>query len=497
VHECFIRQWHPAGEECQFDWGEMKLCIAGRWMKLRMAAFALPHSNHRRGYLFIREHTLAFQEAHRNYFHDIGHIPVRMVYDNMRVAVKSFVGSEKHPTDALLDLSNFYGLEWRFCNARRGNEKGTVEETVKVLRKAYYSVPDRLTLQEVKVRDYTNKIEVLEKGTVVAAHEKTADGLWKLTLEHYLTTLSHKPGAVRNAEALRQAPDGIRRLFSSSFETCPKDFVELLLFAREKGKTYEDVEEAYDRLRKSRVSHVTLELMKQALLPGVCRQGKEGGLDLERFLCELLQAENEQRAENAQKKRLKTAGFPQYKYMEELDMEELPEGARLLADELKTLKFVREGRSAVFYGNPGTGKTHLSIALGILACRERMTVMFTSVPHLITQIKECRSQQTLHALETRFRRYDLVICDEFGYMACDKEGGELLFNHLSLRAEDRSTIITTNLAFDRWGEIIRDKVLVAAMVDRLTHNAHLINMNGQSYRLKETKAFNEQKQNEK
>ena len=343
VHECFIRQWHPAGEECQFDWGEVKLCIAGRWMKLRMAAFALPHSNHRRGYLFIREHTLAFQEAHRNYFHDIGHIPVRMVYDNMRVAVKSFVGSEKHPTDALLDLSNFYGLEWRFCNARRGNEKGTVEETVKVLRKeafsvkdhfdsigeaqayldrvceklnrtgkskataevarlaeedfaamrpctddfgcfqlverkvnnygvitvgkAYYSVPDRLTLQEVKVRDYTNKIEVLEKGTVVAAHEKTADGLWKLTLEHYLTTLSHKPGAVRNAEALRQAPDGIRRLFSSSFETCPKDFVELLLFAREKGKTYEDVEEAYDRLRKSRVSHVTLELMKQALLP--------------------------------------------------------------------------------------------------------------------------------------------------------------------------------------------------------------------------------------
>ena len=82
-------------------------------------------------------------------------------------------------------------------------------------------------------------------------------------------------------------------------------------------------------------------------------------------------------------------------------------------------------------------------------------------------------------------------------VSCDKEAGELLFNHLSLMAEDRSTIITTNLAFDRWGEIIRDKVLVAAMVDRLTHNAHLINMNGQSYRLKETKAFNEQKQNEK
>ena len=158
------------------------------------------------------------------------------------------------------------------------------------------------------------------------------------------------------------------------------------------------------------------------------------------------------------------------------------------------MKFVREGRSAVFYGNPGTGKTHLSIALGILACRERMTVMFTSVPHLITQIKECRSAQTQHALETRFRRYDLVICDEFGYMACDKEGGELLFNHLSLRAGTKSTIVTTNLSFDRWGEIIKDKILVNALVDRLTHKAYLVNMNGQSYRLKETRDFNQKLQ---
>ena len=346
VHECFIRQYHPAGEECQFDWGEVKLYIGGRRMKLRMAAFALPHSNHRRGYLFIREHTLAFQEAHRDYFHDIGRIPMRMVYDNMRVAVKSFVGSEKHPTDALLELAGFYAFDFRFCNARRGNEKGTVEETVKVLRKeafsvrdhfdtledaqayldkvcermnrtgksrataeiarlaeedfaamrpctddfgcfqmverkvnnygvitmdkAFYSVPDRLTLKTVMVRDYTNKIEVLEGGSVIATHEKVPAGGWKLTLEHYLTTLSHKPGAVRNAEALRQAPDGIRRVFCGAFEQCPRDFVELLLFAKEKGMTYEDITEAYDGLKKSRVREVTLALMKAAMVPEKC-----------------------------------------------------------------------------------------------------------------------------------------------------------------------------------------------------------------------------------
>lgn len=223
--------------------------------------------------------------------------------------------------------------------------------------------------------------------------------------------------------------------------------------------------------------------------------GKEGW-SRARFLCELMQAEHEQREENAQVKRLKTAGFPQYKYLEELNQDELPEGVKPLLPELRTLNFVREGRNAVFYGNPGTGKTHLSIALGILACKQRMTVLFTSVPHLITQIKECRSQQTLHALETRFRKYDLVICDEFGYMACDKEGGELLFNHLSLRAGQKSTIITTNLAFDRWGEIIKDKILVNALVDRLTHKAYLINMNGESYRLKETRDFNQKLQKE-
>ena len=87
--------------------------------------------------------------------------------------------------------------------------------------------------------------------------------------------------------------------------------------------------------------------------------------------------------------------------------------------------------------------------------------------------------------------YDLVICDEFGYVSCDKEGGELLFNHLSLRAGKKSTIITTNLAFNRWGEVIKDKVLVAALVDRLTHKAMLINMTGESYRIKETKKLME------
>ncbi len=147
----------------------------------------------------------------------------------------------------------------------------------------------------------------------------------------------------------------------------------------------------------------------------------------------------------------------------------------------------------VLYGNPGTGKTHIATALGIKACRQDFTVLFTSVPVLLTQIREAKSNKTLRSLQLRFEKYDLVICDEFGYVSCDKEGGELLFNHLSLRAGKKATIITTNLAFNRWNEIIKDKVLVAAMVDRLTHKAYLVNMSGQSYRLKETQKMREYK----
>lgn len=226
---------------------------------------------------------------------------------------------------------------------------------------------------------------------------------------------------------------------------------------------------------------------------GVQAAAAEGNWSHTAFLRELLELEVERRIENRKNQRVKRAGFPQLKYLQELQRDELPEEACTLLPELETLDFIREGRNAVLYGNPGTGKTHLATALGIKACMDGYSVMFTSVPHLLTQIRECRSQMTLRQLELRFERFDLVVCDEFGYVSFDKEGGELLFNHLSLRAGKRSTIITTNLAFSRWNEVIKDKVLCAALVDRLTHKAFLVNMTGESYRVKETLNFSTKK----
>ena len=105
----------------------------------------------------------------------------------------------------------------------------------------------------------------------------------------------------------------------------------------------------------------------------------------------------------------------------------------------------------------------------------------------MTQLRESHAGRTLRQVEAQFEKYDLVICDEFGYVSFDKQGAELLFNHLSLRTGRKSTIITTNLGFDRWEEIFGDPVLTAALVDRLTHKAYLIDMNGESYRMKQTR----------
>ena len=218
----------------------------------------------------------------------------------------------------------------------------------------------------------------------------------------------------------------------------------------------------------------------------LAKEAAASGRTHEQYLLELMQIENDGRAQRRKKQRLRRASFPALKFLNDLQRDELPTDGKSKLPMLERLDFIRDGQNIIFAGNPGTGKTHLAIGLGIKACMEDFTVFFTTIHALLTQIRESRSEKTLRQLESRFEKYDLVICDEFGYVSFDKQAAEMLFTHLSLRAGRKSTIITTNLAFDRWKEIFGDEVLTAAMVDRLTHKAFLVNMNGDSFRLKET-----------
>lgn len=220
------------------------------------------------------------------------------------------------------------------------------------------------------------------------------------------------------------------------------------------------------------------------------QQAAEQQLSFEQYLLELLQTEHRSRLQRRKQQRIRRAQFPYRKDFTQLLTAELPADAQARLPLLQRLDFIEQGHNLILAGNPGTGKTHIAIALGIKACLQDYTVLFTTIPRLVTQIKESRSAKMLRQLESRFEKYDLVICDEFGYISFDKQAAELLFTHLSLRAGRKATIITTNLGFDRWTEIFGDEVLTAAMVDRLTHKAIMVNMNGPSFRVKESQKIN-------
>ena len=208
--------------------------------------------------------------------------------------------------------------------------------------------------------------------------------------------------------------------------------------------------------------------------------------DYEEFLHKLLMYEMDEKDKRGLECRIRNAKFPYRKYLEDIEIKYLPDSMQKKLPALATLEFIEKGQNVIMSGNPGTGKTHVSIGLGIKACMAGYKVLFTTIPLLITTLKECNSQKTLRYFESRFEKYDLVIADELGYISFDKEGAELLFTNLSLRASRKSIIITTNLSFDRWEEVFGDPVITSAMVDRLTHKAHIIDMTGDSYRLRET-----------
>lgn len=161
--EAYIKGVYNPGDICEFDWGEVKLFINGKLERFQLAVFATAYGNYRFAYLFTKQTTECFQEAHTRFFAHTNGVYHEMVYDNMRVAVKRFVGTEKEPTQGLLQLSIYYGFTFRFCNIRSGNEKGHVERSVEVVRRKAFSARDTFeTLEEANLylQEICNKINL-------------------------------------------------------------------------------------------------------------------------------------------------------------------------------------------------------------------------------------------------------------------------------------------------------------------------------------------------
>jgi len=205
------------------------------------------------------------------------------------------------------------------------------------------------------------------------------------------------------------------------------------------------------------------------------------------LLLELMKAECTQRQENQNRKRLKAAGFPYTKTLDELDLNRY-NGAlsKLFINELASCRFIGEKKNVVMVANPGRGKTHMAIGLGLKACELGMSVLFKNTATLSTELSEARDNYMLGKLEKRLRQADLLILDEMSYVSFDRFQSELLFKVISDRSERGSVIVTTNLLFSEWTELFENTAMVAALVDRLTFKSYVLDMNGDSYRLDQT-----------
>ena len=218
------------------------------------------------------------------------------------------------------------------------------------------------------------------------------------------------------------------------------------------------------------------------------RQARDSGLGYEDFLLELTRAEIASRAAGRLKRRIREARFPLIKPLETFDLEAVPEMDLRVFRELTTCAFIQERRNVIFLGNSGTGKTHMASALGLEACKRNFPTRFATCYGLVNELAEARQEHDLQRLFRRYSRYELLILDELGYIPFSKEGAELLFQVLAERHERGSVIITTNLGFADWTQVFGDPALTAALLDRLTHRAHIIPCTWQSYRLRQSLA---------
>ena len=218
----------------------------------------------------------------------------------------------------------------------------------------------------------------------------------------------------------------------------------------------------------------------------LCQEAAAGNVTHEEFLCMLTELEVKVRDENAQRARLRHACFPSMKTLDGFDFKAASGLNKQLVLELAKGGYLSAAENVVLVGSVGTGKTHIAIALGVEACRAGKRAKFYTVAALINELIEAQEHRRLLRLQQNLAKVDLLILDELGMVPYDKDGANMLFQVIASRNELRSTVITTNLEFKDWTQVFGSQQLTTAVLDRLTHRCHILEMNGESYRFKES-----------
>jgi DNA replication protein DnaC len=215
----------------------------------------------------------------------------------------------------------------------------------------------------------------------------------------------------------------------------------------------------------------------------LARQCAAEGADHLRYLLRLAELELIEREGRMMERRIREAHFPTVKSLDSFDFLAIPSLNKTLVLELARGDYISRRENVIALGNSGTGKTHIALGLGLAACQRGMSVGFTTAAALVHELLEAQDEKRLLRLQKQLTGYKLLIIDELGFVPLSKSGAELLFEVFSQRYERGSTLVTSNLPFDEWTEILGSERLTGALLDRLTHHVHILEMNGESYRL--------------
>lgn len=230
------------------------------------------------------------------------------------------------------------------------------------------------------------------------------------------------------------------------------------------------------------------------ILDNYLERAVKDNLNIVEVLDHLFAEEAKNKRRRAYEKQVQMSGFPIKKTLEDFDFSFQPSIDKRQIDELSTMRFLENAENIVFLGPPGVGKTHLASSLGMAAARNRYSTYYINCHQLIEQLKKAHFENRLPDKLKILAKYRLLIIDEIGYLPMDIQGANLFFQLIARRYEKVSTVFTSNKTFSQWNEVFADVTIASAILDRVLHHATVINIKGDSYRLKERKEYMKQKQ---
>ena len=222
----------------------------------------------------------------------------------------------------------------------------------------------------------------------------------------------------------------------------------------------------------------------------LARQCAAEGMDHVQFLARMVELEKIDRERRTIERRIKAARFPAVKSLDSFDFKAIPALNKMQVLELARCEWIERRENVIALGPSGTGKTHIALGLGLAACQKGLAVGFTTAAAIVHELMEARDERRLLRLQKQLVRLKLLIIDELGFVPLSKTGAELLFETISQRYEQGAILITSNLPFDEWTETFGSERLTGALLDRLTHHVNILEMNGESYRLSQSRSRN-------